>query len=223
MKSLISMNGVGKYYGMGDTRVNALKTLDLTIDFGEFTSISGPSGSGKSTLLNICGLIDELDEGQYFWAGMDVSNMSSRQRTLVRREKIGFIFQSFNLVPVMSTYENIEYPLFLLGIAKKKRRDMVTEILEQVELQDHANKRPDQLSGGQRQRVAVARALVKKPALIIADEPTANLDTVTAKRVIDLMKRLGTDNNITFLIATHDERMTSRCNRNLHLVDGSLQ
>jgi len=222
MSALIQMHDLSKHYGSGSARVNALKDLNLEIERGEFTALSGPSGSGKSTLLNICGLIDPFDQGAYFLDNHDVSKMTDTELTLFRREKLGFIFQNFNLVPVMSAAENVEYPLLLQGIPAAQRHSLVSEMMAQVGLSSEQNRRPDQLSGGQRQRVAIARALVKKPALVIADEPTANLDTKTATQVIDLMKTLGSENQTTFVIATHDSRMTAHCDRILELTDGCL-
>lgn len=222
MSALIQMHNLSKHYGAGSARVNALKDLNLEVAQGEFTALSGPSGSGKSTLLNICGLIDPFDQGRYFIDGHDVSKMTDTELTLLRREKLGFIFQNFNLVPVMSAAENVEYPLLLQGVPAAQRHARVSEMMAQVGLSSEQNRRPDQLSGGQRQRVAIARALVKKPALVIADEPTANLDTKTATHVIDLMKKLGSENQTTFVIATHDARMTAHCDRILELTDGCL-
>ena len=223
MAAVMQLSNVSKTYQLGDNPVSALQNINLNIERGEFTALKGPSGSGKSTLLNICGLLDQADEGRYQLNGEDVNGLTQRQLTLLRREEIGFVFQGFNLVPVMTVYENVEYPLLIAGLPATPRHQRVTEILEQVDLGPFAGQLPDHLSGGQRQRVAVARALVKSPALVIADEPTANLDTETAHRIIDLMHDLGRAEQTTFLIATHDERMTSRCDRTLTLIDGVLQ
>lgn len=223
MDELMVLEQISKTYHLGETKVEALKGINLTIHYGEFAAIGGPSGSGKSTLLNICGLIDEADSGRYILEGREVSGLSQNQLTRVRRERLGFIFQNFNLIPVMSARENVEYPLLLTGMGKAERTAVVAEIIDKVGLGPYAHHLPDKLSGGQRQRVAIARALVKKPALIIADEPTANLDTVTANHIIDLMHELGEVNRTTFLIATHDERMVERCHRTLRLIDGELQ
>jgi len=223
MGNVIEMHGVEKHYHLGETDVRALHDVDLTVERGAFVALSGPSGSGKSTLLNICGLIDECNEGSYLLEGEEVAHAQKRALTTLRRERIGFIFQSFNLVPVMTAYENVEYPLMLSGVAPAERRSRVNAILEQVGLEKFANHLPDKLSGGQRQRVAIARALVKRPALVVADEPTANLDTATATQVIDLMHNLGSEFGTTFLVATHDQRMTSRCERVVILIDGVVQ
>ncbi len=222
MSPLIHLEHVFKYYVNGSTRLNALHDINLDINKGEFIAITGPSGSGKSTLLNICGLIDTFDKGCYFLNGKDVSKMSERSLTFIRRKELGFIFQGFNLVPNISAFENVEYPLILNGVTGKIRSTMVMSILEQVGLAEHAHHRPDKLSGGQRQRVAIARAFVKQPALIIADEPTANLDTETAMHIIELMKDLAHNLGTTFIIATHDVRMSSCCGSILNLTDGAL-
>ncbi|MDR2637606.1 MAG: ABC transporter ATP-binding protein, partial [Zoogloeaceae bacterium] len=176
-----------------------------------------------STLLNICGLIDSFDEGRYFLNGEDVGALDEKRRTRIRRQHIGFVFQNYNLIPVMSVFDNVEYPLLLLDTPASQRKARTGEILAQVGLRDLAGRLPEQLSGGQRQRVAIARALVKQPALVIADEPTANLDTHTAEQVVDLMKDLGRRFETTFLIATHDERMAARCDQARAIVDGVLQ
>lgn len=223
MNPLIEMHGIDKRYHLGETEVQALHEVELNVERGAFVALSGPSGSGKSTLLNICGLIDHSDAGSYLLEGIDIARQNKAALTRLRRENIGFVFQGFNLVPVMTAYENVEYPLLLSGIAAVNRRQRVNEILTQVGLEKCFRHLPDKLSGGQRQRVAIARALVKKPSLIVADEPTANLDTVTATQVIDLMHELGREIGTTFLVATHDERMTSRCERVVSLIDGEVR
>ena len=223
MSSLLELTSVSKSYHDGTNDVPALRDIDLTIDKGELTALQGPSGSGKSTLLNICGLLDKHDKGRLLFEDNVVSDLSDAQLTKLRRTRIGFVFQSFNLIPVMSVAENVEYPLLLNNVRATERRKQVASLLEQVGLSDQARKLPDHLSGGQRQRVAIARTLVKKPPLVIADEPTANLDSVTATQVIDLMHKLGSEYGSTFLIATHDSRMAERCNRVINLHDGKLQ
>jgi putative ABC transport system ATP-binding protein len=219
----ISLSGIIKHYRQGDEDVPALKGIDLEVPTGAFVAVRGPSGSGKSTLLNICGLIDGFDAGRYLLAGEDVGGLDDTARTLIRRQRIGFVFQSYNLVPVMTAAENVEYPLLLARVPTAERRARVAETLAQVGLAGLGDRRPDQLSGGQRQRVAIARALVKSPTLVIADEPTANLDTATASQMIDLMKALGACHGATFLIATHDDRMTAHCDHVCSLTDGMLQ
>ncbi len=221
--NVIELTGISKRYLLGETEVQALKGISLEVPRGAFVAVRGPSGSGKSTLLNICGLIDGFDAGSYRLEEEDVGGLDEIARTLIRRRRIGFVFQTYNLVPVMTVRENVEYPLLLAGIEDKEIDRRVDEILQQVGLADRAGHRPDLLSGGQRQRTAIARALVKAPALVIADEPTANLDTATANQVIDLMRELGHRHGATFLIATHDERMTARCDAVRVMIDGELQ
>ena len=220
---IIQLDAVTKHYRVGDAEVPALRGVSLSVPRGRFVAIRGPSGSGKSSLLNICGLIDTLDDGSYRLEGREVGRVGDAAATLIRRERIGFGFQSYNLVPVMTVRENVEYPLRLAGLNDRERRRRVDQILDQVGLMDRAERRPDLLSGGQRQRTAIARALVKAPALVIADEPTANLDTTTANQVIDLMRDLGHHHGATFLIATHDDRMTARCDEVHTLIDGAMQ
>ena len=223
MSVLLTLDSVSKTYYLGKTKVTALTNVTMTVSKGEFTALQGPSGSGKSTLLNICGLLDTFDEGTFYFTGKKIHSLTNIQLTMKRREEIGFVFQNFNLIPVMTAFENVEYPLLLAGLSSRQRRERTLILLEQVGLADFVDNRPDQLSGGQRQRVAIARALVKKPPLVIADEPTANLDSDTARHVIDLMHALGQDYGTTFLFATHDDRMTRRCDRVLQLIDGVLQ
>lgn len=222
-RPIISLKGVSKSYRMGDSRIDVLKGINLEMEQGGFIALEGPSGSGKSTLLNLCGLIDRADAGRIVIDQSDATDMSETELTLFRREKIGFVFQGFNLVPVMTAFENVEYPLLINGLAKKARKERVNHILEKTGLADMQSRRPDQLSGGQRQRVAIARALVKNPRLVIADEPTANLDSNTASLIIDLMYQLGATFGSTFLIATHDARMTRHCNQVIRLADGVIQ
>lgn len=219
---LLETLSLGKTYHTGDVSFQALKQVNLQLPQGAFVALVGPSGSGKSTLLNICGLIDEADQGQIVFNGEDLTHAHAKRLTQIRREMLGFIFQGFNLVPVMSIRDNIEYPLFLEDVAELERKQRVDEMIERVGLTRFSNNLPDQISGGQKQRVAVARALIKRPHLVIADEPTANLDTETATSIIDLMHEMCQDFSTTFIIATHDDRMSSRCDRQIHLVDGQV-
>jgi putative ABC transport system ATP-binding protein len=189
---------------------------------GELVALTGPSGSGKSTLLNLCGLIDSPDEGRREMGGRDLDGLSEAQLTELRRRQLGFVFQSYNLVPVMTAYENVEYPLLLLDLPAAERRARVCDALARVGLAGFERRLPDALSGGQRQRVAVARALVKAPALVIADEPTANLDSATAAQIVDLLHELARERGAAVLVATHDPRMAGRCDRVLPMVDGAL-
>ncbi|MDL5032936.1 ABC transporter ATP-binding protein [Pelomonas sp. APW6] len=220
--SVMVLRGVRKTYRLGEHVVPALQGVDLDVQAGELLALTGPSGSGKSTLLNLCGLIDSPDEGQVLLDGRPVDARQALAATLLRRDAIGFVFQSFNLVPVMTVAENVDYPLFLAGVPAAERRRRVDEALVQVGLSAHAAHRPDALSGGQRQRVAMARALVKRPRLVIADEPTASLDSHTAEQVLGLMRRLAHEGGAAFLIATHDERLTRRCDRVIGLLDGRI-
>lgn len=221
--AVVELRAVHKSYRLGSHMIHALQGVDLSVARGELLALTGPSGSGKSTLLNLCGLIDQADAGQVLLGGVAIDAMTNHQLTLQRRDTIGFIFQSFNLVPVMTVAENVDYPLFLAGVAPAERRARVAEQLLAVGLLEHAQHRPDALSGGQRQRVAIARALIKRPSLVIADEPTASLDSNTADQVLDLMRERGHAEGAAFVIASHDERLTRRCDRVLSLLDGRLQ
>ena len=221
--AVVELRGVHKTYRLGAHVVPALQGVDLTVQRGELLALTGPSGSGKSTILNLCGLIDTPDSGDIVLGGRSVAGLDEVQRTLLRRDALGFVFQSFNLVPVMTVAENMDYPLFIAGVPLAERRERVAAQLLAVGLQDHAHHRPDALSGGQRQRVAIARALVKRPKLVIADEPTASLDSVTADQVLDLMRERGHAEGAAFVIATHDSRLTRRCDRIVALLDGRLQ
>ncbi len=220
---VLALRGVHRSYRLGPQVINALQGIDLEAHAGELLALTGPSGSGKSTLLNLAGLIDPPDAGEIALDGRRVDTLDEQARTLLRRDAIGFIFQSFNLVPVMTVADNVDYPLFLTGIAVAERRRRVAAMLEAVGLSAHAAHRPDALSGGQRQRVAIARALIKQPRLVIADEPTASLDSHTADQVLDLMRTLGHRDGAAFLIATHDDRLTRRCDRVLRLHDGRIE
>ena len=221
--TVVELHGVHKTYRLGEHVVRALQGVDLSVQRGELLALTGPSGSGKSTILNLCGLIDTPDSGDIVLGGTSVKGLDEVQRTLLRRDAMGFVFQSFNLVPVMTVAENVDYPLFIAGVGATERRSRVAAQLEAVGLQDHAHHRPDALSGGQRQRVAIARALVKRPKLVIADEPTASLDSHTADQVLELMRERGHAEGAAFVIATHDSRLTSRCDRIVALLDGRLQ
>jgi putative ABC transport system ATP-binding protein len=221
--AVVELRAVHKTYRLGAHVVPALQGVDLTVQRGELLALTGPSGSGKSTILNLCGLIDTPDSGDMVLGGRSVAGLDEVQRTLLRRDALGFVFQSFNLVPVMTVAENVDYPLFIAGVPLAERRERVAAQLLAVGLQDHAHHRPDALSGGQRQRVAIARALVKRPKLVIADEPTASLDSVTADQVLDLMRERGHAEGAAFVIATHDSRLTRRCDRIVALLDGRLQ
>jgi len=218
--NIVSLRDIKKSYQVGSMPVQALRGVDIEVAAGEMLALTGPSGSGKSTLLNLCGLVDTPDAGRREIDGAAVDGYSAAQLTELRRRRIGFVFQSFNLVPVMSAYENVEYPLLLLGTSERKKK--VLEALERVGLAGLETRLPDALSGGQRQRVAIARALVKSPALVIADEPTGNLDSATATQIVELLRELTRERGVAAVIATHDERMTGHCDRVLRLVDGEM-
>lgn len=220
---VVCLHGVRKTYRLGAHVIPALQGVDLLVQRGELLALTGPSGSGKSTLLNLCGLIDTPDAGEIMLGGTAVQGLDEQARTLLRRDALGFVFQRFNLVPVMTVAENVDYPLFLAGMPAAERRERVAQQLAAVGLQAHAHHRPDALSGGQRQRVAIARALVKRPRLVIADEPTASLDSHTADQVLDLMRARGQAEGAAFVIATHDSRLTRRCDRVVALLDGRIQ
>ena len=219
---VLALHGVHKTYHLGQHVVRALQGVDLEVYPGEMLALTGPSGSGKSTLLNLAGLIDRPDRGEVLFRGRRVDGIGEREATQLRRDAIGFVFQNFNLVPVMTVADNVDYPLFLAGMPAAERRERVAQVLRAVGLADHAAHRPDALSGGQRQRVAIARALVKRPALVIADEPTASLDSHTADQVLDLMRELGHAQGAAFLVATHDARALRRCDRVIDLCDGRI-
>jgi putative ABC transport system ATP-binding protein len=220
---VVELRQVHKTYRLGQHVIPALQGVDLAVQRGELLALTGPSGSGKSTLLNLCGLIDVADSGQILFAGQPVQDLDETGRTLLRRDALGFVFQNFNLVPVMTVAENVDYPLFIAGVPAAERRERVAAQLLAVGLQEHAAHRPDALSGGQRQRVALARALVKRPRLVIADEPTASLDSHTADQMLELMRERCHAEGAAFVIATHDSRLSQRCDRVLALLDGRLQ
>ncbi|EJG1713548.1 ABC transporter ATP-binding protein [Vibrio parahaemolyticus] len=218
---MIVFSQLSRDYTLGSQTVRALQEVSGEVFAGEMVALCGPSGSGKSTLLNVLGMLDSQYQGQVTFAGQPYSS-GQMQAAKMRREKLGFIFQKFNLVPVMTALENVAYPLHLNGFSKTEQTELATQMLEHVGLGEFIHHMPDNLSGGQQQRVAIARALVHKPALVIADEPTASLDSQTANKVIDIMKGLGHEFGTTFIVATHDPRMASRCDRTIELVDGKI-
>lgn len=220
--SVIQMEDVTKVYEVGEVETPALRGLTLTIDEGEFTAIVGPSGSGKTTVLQMIGCLDRPTSGTVEVNERDVTHLSDSQRADLRKGTIGFIFQFFALIPVLTAYENIELPLLLTGKGSKARRARVNELLEAVGLSHRAHHRPDQLSGGEKQRVAVARALAVDPVLVLADEPTANLDTENGTQVMEIMKRLNEEMGTTFVFATHDPRVIPFAQRTIELRDGRV-
>ena len=214
---------VTKVYHMGEVDLRVIKDLNLTIDYGEFIAIVGPSGSGKSTVLNIIGCLDKPTSGRVMIDGTDITLLNTTQLANFRGENIGFIFQSFNLIPVLNVYENIEYPLLMIqNLPQKERDERIMKLLKDVDMLDQKDKFPDQLSGGQRQRVAIARALVTNPKIIFADEPTANLDTKTSNQIITLMRNIQKEFNTTFIFATHDEKIVTAVDRIITLIDGVI-
>lgn len=220
--STVKLQKVSKVFGEGDLAVHALRGVDLEIDKGDFVCLSGPSGSGKTTLLNMIGGLDRATAGEITVAGQRVDQMDKSQLAEMRLHSIGFIFQAYNLIPVLTARENVEFVMQLQGVAPDLRRQKSDNILEEVGLKGLEDRRPAELSGGQQQRVAVARALVSEPALILADEPTANLDSVTAENLMDLLRHLNDEHEITFVISTHDKLVMSHARRLLKLHDGKI-
>ena len=213
---------VTRTYKVGEVETQALRGIDLSIESGDFTALTGPSGSGKTTLLQLFGCLDQPTTGQVYINGKDVTHLNRDQRADLRKETLGFVFQFFALIPTLTAYENIEMPLLLKGVDADERRETVNHLLESVDLADHANHRPDQLSGGQQQRVSVARALATHPSLVLADEPTANLDTANGKQVMEIMQRLNKETGVTFLFATHDPRVIKYARQVVTLRDGLI-
>ncbi len=220
---MIELKNIVKTYHTGQTEVTALKGVSLKVAQGEFLCVAGPSGSGKTTLLNIMGCLDRPDSGELFLDGLQIRDMGKRRLASIRLHKIGFIFQSFNLIPVLSVYENIEYPLLLMGVNKTERTHRVLEIIRAVGLEGLEARRPPELSGGQQQRVAVARALVTEPLVVLADEPTANLDHKTGQQLIELFHQQNTERGVTFVFSSHDPEIINRASRIVRLRDGILE
>lgn len=220
--SLLQLKKVNKSYSLGVSRVHALRDIDLVLERGEFAAVWGPSGSGKSSLLNLIGLIDQPSSGQLLLQGRELAALSDRQRAELRNRHIGFVFQSFNLIPVLSALENVMLPLHLRRLGRVEARARAARLLHDVGLAEHMDKRPDHLSGGQRQRVAIARALVNEPDIVIADEPTANLDAENSQRIVGLMRTLNRERGVSFLFSTHDPRLIHQVDRLIRLEDGVL-
>ncbi|WP_444929422.1 ABC transporter ATP-binding protein [Microbulbifer sp. SSSA002] len=220
--NLVEFESVTKRYQLGEVQVTALNSVDFTVQKGDFVAITGPSGSGKTTMLNLIGCLDSATSGEIRVAGQAVSQLSDRQLDTLRSRTYGIIFQNFNLVPVLSALENVMLPLYLHGLSKAEMRRRAQASLAAVNLSRFAGFRPDQLSGGQRQRVAVARALVTEPKLILADEPTASLDTASALSLVELMKQLNREQGVTFVFSTHDQRLLQHVKRVVELRDGHL-
>ena len=219
---LIELAGIERVFRLGDSEVHALRRLDVCIAAGEYVAVMGPSGSGKSTLLNLLGLLDRPNAGTYRLEGRDVTTLSAEEQARVRSERIGFVFQSFHLVPRLTAAENIALPMILAGIAPAQRAQRVAHALRDYGLENRSGHRPDQLSGGQRQRVAIARATAMQPALILADEPTGNLDRATGEEVMRLLEELN-QRGVTLMVVTHDTSLGARARRQLLMEDGALQ
>jgi putative ABC transport system ATP-binding protein len=219
---VIKLENVTRYYQVGEIETPALRGVDLIIEDGEFSAVVGPSGSGKTTLLQMMGCLDRPTGGRIFIKGQDVTQFNANQRADLRKGTIGFIFQFFALIPGLTAYENVEMPLLLSGAKPGDRKDRVDELLEAVGLSDRAHHRPDQMSGGEQQRVAIARALSTRPAVVLADEPTANLDGDTGKQVMEIMERLNEETGTTFFFATHDPRVLPFVHRKIVLRDGLI-
>lgn len=223
MTSIVKCRKLHKTYRQGTIEVHAIRGVDLDVVEGEFMALAGPSGSGKTTLLNLIGGLDHFDSGEVHIKGGDLARLNSRHATELRLHHVGFIFQAYNLLPVLSAIENVEYILLLRGVRDKERRRRSRDILEEVGLGDMLNRRPHELSGGQQQRVAVARALVNEPDIILADEPTANLDSETATGLLDIMRTMNQRHQVTFIFSTHDARVMDYARRIVRLRDGRIE
>jgi len=222
MSVIVSCESLCKTYGEDELIVHAVDSVDLQINKGEFISLSGPSGSGKTTLLNLIGGLDTVSSGKITVDNRHVEKMNKAELADMRLNHIGFVFQAYNLIPVLSAYENIEFIMQLQGIPANERRSRADDILDEVGLTGMGERRPAQMSGGQQQRIAVARAMVSQPSIILADEPTANLDSHTSDDLLDLMKRLNKEHNTTFIIATHDQQVIDFTQRRIHMLDGKI-
>jgi putative ABC transport system ATP-binding protein len=220
--TLIEAANISKVYSLGDVEVHALRQVDLTIERGEFVSIMGQSGSGKSTLMNILGCLDTPSEGRYLIEGIDMGKLSRDELATIRNEKIGFVFQGFNLLPRTSAIENVELPMLYAGVPGRERRQRAMAALGTVGLEGRENHHPKQLSGGQQQRVAIARALVNRAPIILADEPTGNLDTKTSGEIMDILVRLNTESGITVIIVTHETDIAAYSKRTIRFLDGRI-
>ncbi|MEW5057588.1 MAG: ABC transporter ATP-binding protein [Cycloclasticus sp.] len=219
---MIELRGLQKHFQVGEQVVQALDEVSLTISAGEYLAIMGPSGSGKSTLMNILGLLDQASAGEYLLDGVNVNQLNEAKRSQLRSEKIGFVFQSYHLVPRLTARENIELPMVLAGVPPRLRQQKLDELLEKLNLSERAQHRPSQLSGGQRQRVAIGRAIVMRPRMLLADEPTGNLDSTSGAAVTDLLESLNAD-GITLVLVTHDQALGARARRQINMFDGRLR
>lgn len=222
-QDIVRVEEATKVYRQGMVEVHAADGISFHIKRGNFAALSGPSGSGKTTVLNLIGGLDVPTHGRIYLEGKELAALSRSKLSALRRDRVGFVFQAYNLIPVMTAYENAEFVLTLQGRSKKERRELVMTVLEQVGLDGLENRRPDEMSGGQQQRVAIARAIVTRPAIVLADEPTANVDSATADSLLDLMQRLNEDSGVTFLFSTHDKRVMDRAHRIIRLRDGKIE
>ncbi|MYJ16715.1 MAG: ABC transporter ATP-binding protein [Gemmatimonadetes bacterium] len=220
--TVVELSDITKLYTQGSLEVQALRGLDLTVGKGEFTALIGPSGCGKTTTLNLVGGLDSPTSGSVAVEGVDLGTLSRKELSRLRRDRIGFVFQSYNLIPVLTAYENAEMVMWVQGVPAPERRKRVTELLRAVGLEGLEDRKPTELSGGQQQRVAIARAIASDPAVVLADEPTANVDSETAENLISLMETLNRDRGVTFLFSTHDHRVVERVKRVVRLVDGRV-
>lgn len=223
MDKIVIANKVEKVYRIGRVTLHALKGIDLKITRGDFYAITGPSGSGKTTLLNMIGCLDKPSGGEIIISGKNINTLHDKELSQLRTKKIGFIFQFFNLISVLNIAQNIEYPLLINGLPRKQAKKMALEIIEEVRLTSFINHRPNQLSGGQQQRVAIARALVKQPEIVLADEPTGNLDSKTGREIIDLMFQMAEKYKTTFIFSTHDSVLINQCEKQIRIMDGEIQ
>lgn len=221
--AIVELDNITRTYVQGEIEVNAVSDLSLDIRSGDFATLCGPSGSGKTTVLNMIGALDEPTSGIVSIERQNLADLSRSEISQLRRDRIGFVFQSYNLIPVLTAYENAEFVLALQGINPSERRERVMQVLQEVGLDGLENRRPDEMSGGQQQRVAIARAIVTRPAIVLADEPTANVDSATAEALLDLMQELNENDGATFLFSTHDQRVIDRAKRVIHLRDGQLE
>ncbi len=218
---MIEVSGINKTFTLGDSKVHALNNINLRIEQGEYLSVMGPSGSGKSTLLNMLGLLDRPDEGRYLLNNADTLSLDEDERARLRREQIGFVFQSYHLIPRLSARENVELPLMLSGVPARERHETVESILEKLGIARRAHHLPNQLSGGERQRVAIGRSIVMKPSILLADEPTGNLDSRSGAEVTEILENLNRE-GITLLVVTHDNTIGDRASRHVRMVDGAI-
>lgn len=219
---MIELTGISRVFRLGDQDVRALDGVDLTIADGEYVSVMGPSGSGKSTLLNIIALLDHPTAGSYRFDGTDVTRLDDDELARTRRENIGFVFQFFHLIPRMTAFQNVEIPLTLAGVPPAERRERVMAALQAIGIADRAHHRPDQLSGGQRQRAAIARASIMRPGILLADEPTGNLDSASGHQVVEILERMNAERAMTLIVVTHDPDLGQRARRQIRIVDGRI-